>query len=371
MKTCLFLCILVIVSSLSDGSKVVNGLTSCERHNDCEETQWCYFSYDENHRPMQSGFCFSESSNTQSKISDIEETKDLVRFFFFLLFLKKTFHSYSHHTTTPQILLEEGSRAPDGAIKKFEPQGLKVSSLTVQAEEGKQAKVVLESGTGAPFSLRVSEDTFSVTKGEDLDVLTVNPDGDVVAKTKVLAAGSLSSDKGLIVNDVPQWTLAFAEDFSTSDGKFVSDNAEFAHGVTKCKNGLYMLGGFKSLSMQTVKKTYQDLPKHDRLMIRATYHFIDQWGGETGFMQMSVGKNSKMEYAWTETYDESDYTHTVDVCGSEVGEGRFSSPVEVSVPHTADVVTVAFGSTISATPAGSSGFYGVSSVEVYVRNFEA
>jgi len=346
MKTELFLCILVIVSSLSDGSKVVNGLTSCERHNDCEETQWCYFSYDENHRPMQSGFCFSESSNTQSKISDIEETKDL-------------------------ILLEEESRAPDGAIKKFEPQGLKVSSLTVQAEEGKQAKVVLESGTGAPFSLRVSEDTFSVTKGEDLDVLTVNPDGDVVAKTKVLAAGSLSSDKGLIVNDVPQWTLAFAEDFSTSDGKFVSDNAEFAHGVTKCKNGLYMLGGFKSLSMQTVKKTYQDLPKHDRLMIRATYHFIDQWGGETGFMQTSVGKNSKMEYVWTETYDESDYTHTVDVCGSEVGEGRFSSPVEVSVPHTADVVTVAFGSTISATPAGSSGFYGVSSVEVYVRSFEA
>ena len=81
MKTELFLCILVIVSSLSDGSKVVNGLTSCERHNDCEETQWCYFSYDENHRPMQSGFCFSESSNTQSKISDIEETKDLVRYF--------------------------------------------------------------------------------------------------------------------------------------------------------------------------------------------------------------------------------------------------------------------------------------------------
>ena len=180
--------------------------------------------YDENHRPMQSGFCFSESSNTQSKISDIEETKDLVRYFLSLIFKPST------HIHTTQILLEEESRAPDGAIKKFEPQGLKVSSLTVQAEEGKQAKVVLESGTGAPFSLRVSEDTFSVTKGEDLDVLTVNPDGDVVAKTKVLAAGSLSSDKGLIVNDVPQWTLAFAEDFSTSDGKFVSDNAEFAHG---------------------------------------------------------------------------------------------------------------------------------------------
>ena len=145
----------------------------------------------------------SPSLPTRSRKFRISRRRKISYVIFFLhLIFKPSTHIHK------QILLEEESRAPDGAIKKFEPQGLKVSSLTVQAEEGKQAKVVLESGTGAPFSLRVSEDTFSVTKGEDLDVLTVNPDGDVVAKTTVLAAGSLSSDKGLIVNDVPQWTLA-------------------------------------------------------------------------------------------------------------------------------------------------------------------
>lgn len=271
-----------------------------------------------------------------------------------------------------QILLEEGATMrgkKDEPIKKFEPQGLKVSSLTVQAEEGKQAKVVLESGTGAPFSLRVMEDTFALTKGEDLDVLSVTADGDVVAKTKVLAAGSLSTDKGLIVNDVPQWQLVYMEDFSLNDGKFVCEEGKYT--VETCGSGLFMLGGPKSLSSQTVKKTYQNLPSHDRITIKATFHFIDQWGGETGFMKMSVGKNGKLEYVWTETYDESDYTHTVDVCGSEVGEGRFSAPIEVSMPHTADVVTVAFGSTLSLAPDASPGHYGVSSVEVYVRNSEA
>ena len=52
-----------------------------------------------------------------------------------------------------------------------------------------------------------------------------------------------------------------------------------------------------------------------------------------------MGKNGNMEYVWTETYDVSDYTHTVNLCGGEVGEGRFSVPVEVSLPHTADVVS--------------------------------
>lgn len=47
------------------------------------------------------------------------------------------------------------------------------------------------------------------------------------------------------------------------------------------------------------------LPKHNRLQLRATYHFIDQWDGQTGYASMSVGANNKMEYVWTETYGAS------------------------------------------------------------------
>jgi len=149
----------------------------------------------------------------------------------------------------------------------------------------------------------------------------------------------LSADKGFIVNDVPQWKLTYMEDFSQDTGNFISETPEDGPlTTTKCQEGLFMLGGFKVTSKQVVKKSYQSLPKHDRISIRAIFNFIDAWGGETAFMQLSVGKNGAMEYVWTETYDVSDYTNTVDVCGDATGEGRFSVPVHVSLPHTADVV---------------------------------
>lgn len=38
-----------------------NGLKSCDKHNDCGQAQWCYFSYNsETHRPTESGYCFAE-----------------------------------------------------------------------------------------------------------------------------------------------------------------------------------------------------------------------------------------------------------------------------------------------------------------------
>jgi hypothetical protein len=315
------------------------GLKPCQKHNDCGNAQWCFFSYDENHQPMNSGFCFAHGER--------QEPEDMV-------------------------LLEEAAQAPVDGVKKFTPKGLKVSSLTVQAEEGRQAKIVLESGKGAPFTLRVVDDVFALTKGESLDVITVTPDGDVVAKTKVLAAGSLSSDKGFIVNDVPQWKLVKMEDFSLNTGDFISDTPEDGElTTTKCQEGLFMLGGWKVLSKQLVRKTYQNLPKHDRLQIKGVFHFLDAWGGETAFLQLSIGKNGNMEYVWTETYDVSDYTNTVNVCGDDVGEGRFSVPIEISLPHSADVITLAFGSTLTMAPAASPAFYGVSSLEIYTRDSTA
>ncbi len=51
----------------------------------------------------------------------------------------------------------------------------------------------------------------------------------------MLAAGSLSAEKGFIVNDVPQWKLTYMEDFSLSIGDFVSDTPEDGAVVTtKC-----------------------------------------------------------------------------------------------------------------------------------------
>jgi len=326
------------------------GLKSCQQHGDCGDAQSCFFSYDENHQPLGSGFCFSAHGQNGNEMAILDDS-----------------------IVSEMIMLQESENEPDEAVKKFEPQGLKVSSLTVQAEEGKQAKVVLKSGSGAPFSLRVDGDVFALTKGADLDVLSVNSNGDVIAQTQVLAAGSLHAEKGFIVNDVPQWKLVYSEDFAKNDdasGFVLSDGESLSElSTSSCGPGLVMIGGFDAqLSSQEISKTYQNLPEHDQVMVKAVYHFIDNWNGESGYMKLSVGndKGGDSPYVWTENLDVSDYLKTPNVCGSkDFGEPKFSSLVEVSSRHSADQLTVTFGSTLGSA---NDAWYGVSSVEVYVRN---
>merc|ERR1719456_1302825 len=114
--------------------------------------------------------------------------------------------------------VEGGADEPADDIIKFNPEGLKVSSLTVQAPQGKSALVVLGSGADHSYNIGVNaHGMFAVTQG-DKDVITVTPEGDVVARTKVLAAAQLQADGGFVVNDVQQWSMAVSEDFSVADG---------------------------------------------------------------------------------------------------------------------------------------------------------
>jgi len=71
MRVILFACVLSLASA-------TYGLKSCEQHNDCGEAQWCFFSFDENHQPLRSGFCFS-SEGAKAALED-SEVPDMVRF---------------------------------------------------------------------------------------------------------------------------------------------------------------------------------------------------------------------------------------------------------------------------------------------------
>ena len=320
------------------------GLKACRKHNDCGTSQSCFFAYDKNHKALETGYCFSGEGRGQEEQRLLEDT------------------------LSELVMLEESSRADnDPSVKKFSPQGMKVSSLSVVAEEGKEAKIVLKSGDQKPYSLGVRETRFALTNG-DTDVMTVTSAGDIILATASLAAGSLSADKGFIVNDVPQWSLVHSEDFgkTRNSSGYVTSSDGTEPQVKKCQNGLYLLG-FQSPSI-SMSKTYQNLPAHDMVMIKAVYHFIDDWGGETGYMAISTGEEDP-KYVWTESYNQMDYQYSVDACGNpKIGEGRFTAPVEVALRHTADAITVKFGTyPLELT----NGNYGVSLVEIYVRNSEA
>lgn len=63
------------------------------------------------------------------------------------------------------------------------------------------------------------------------------------------------------------------------------------------------------------------------------------------------------------------HAHTLSSAGFPA-PGRFASQMEVSVSHSADSVTVEFGSTLDNPATSSNGFYGVSNVEILLRGIE-
>ncbi len=53
-----------------------------------------------------------------------------------------------------------------------------------------------------------------------------------------------------------------------------------------------------------------------------------------------------MKYVWTEKYDVGKITRGINVCGSDVIEGKFSSYMEIVIPHIDSTLLVSFGSSL-------------------------
>lgn len=125
-----------------------------------------------------------------------------------------------------------------------------------------------------------------------------------------------------------------------------------------------MLGGYCQLSFGEISKVFGGLPDHSIIRITANYHFIDAWAGETGFMRTDTGKDNEMVYKWTEPYDSAQASGSINVCGARYGEGKFSSPIDISFPHVDKTLKIAFGATIDQDPCDES--YGISNLNIFI-----
>merc|ERR1719217_914641 len=176
-----------------------------------------------------------------------------------------------------------------------------------------------------------------------------------------LEVQSLNVAGDMTVGGVAQWRLVAAEDFTSA-------GAGWSRGdVTKC-GGISMLGGFCKFGKDEVKKSFSGLPPHKQVRIVATYHFIDRWIGESGYLKMNIGRGAGPVLVWSEQHTQQEAKHGLNLCGQEATpEGKFSVPIDVSVPHTEDSVAVTVGSTMdSSDPCDES--WGISGFEIWTRN---
>ena len=94
-----------------------------------------------------------------------------------------------------------------------------------------------------------------------------------------------------------------------------------------------LLGGYGQLSSQKLS-TAIDLSAYkgqiSMLKVEATFHFLDAWTGHNGFLRLP----HTGAYLWTEGHDFTGNKNSLSVCGSEIGEGKFSVPISVTFSPT-------------------------------------
>jgi hypothetical protein len=205
------------------------------------------------------------------------------------------------------------------------------------------------------------------------------------SKSKTAKGMSFLAEE-VIVGGVKQWALVRQEHFQNTDERdngwrlVGSDNINQPIPTSVCERmspNDRFLGGHCQLSNGPVQKRFTHLPPHSQIRLTARYHFIDHWTGETGFA--SIDNN----YVWTQSHRIppaiAGITVGMQLCGSDqYPETRMSSPIDVTAPHTADHVWIAFGSH-SASSGGKprslkeeeqsacDRSFGIDDVEIYIR----
>eukprot|EP01017_Pseudomicrothorax_dubius_P005654 TRINITY_DN11473_c0_g1_i3.p1 TRINITY_DN11473_c0_g1~~TRINITY_DN11473_c0_g1_i3.p1 ORF type:complete len:296 (-),score=33.75 TRINITY_DN11473_c0_g1_i3:71-958(-) len=268
----------------------------------------------------------------------------------------------NHAETNQQALASAGSAKSEdlrGLIQQYaQTFGINLTSITVASKGDAILRFMHGRYTTLILSLLAETGSF-VVKNERLTLMEISPGAEIFQiGADIFSARSVRFHGDLFFDRVEQWKLVAHELFHLEPiGWSMSQ-------ITTC-GGVYLLGGYCVLSGGEVTKTFSDLPAHKMVRITATYHFIDAWTGETGFMRANVGRERQMEYIWTEKYDASKSKNSINVCGNHYGEGKFAVPIDVTIPHIESSITIGFGSTLDQDPCDES--FGISNVQIYIR----
>lgn len=252
------------------------------------------------------------------------------------------------------------------AMPRLRPQGLLTMRSLKVANNGAEGSRIFM-GPQADISMGVdSAGTFLVQKAPHSTLLALDTENVLhlgAARTEA-ASLDVSAAGGISIRGVKQWQLAHSEGFA--------EEGNVAEGwskpqVTHC-GGVFMLGGYCKLGAGEVSKTVSGLPPHTQLRVRAVFHFIDKWIGESGYLKLDVGQEGKLVAVWSEQHQQEKSVNGLSLCGQgDTPEGKFAVPIDVTIMHSGPSVQLHFGSTMDNNdPCDES--WGVSGIELYVRS---
>ena len=256
-------------------------------------------------------------------------------------------------------LLKYSENQNSNLINRFQTLGSSTNSFTITAGELSEAKFLFGCENNFfDFALRGKYQDFVLFNKSRPVFITSSKNDMMIFSNYLKAKNGINFNGNFKIKSIPQWRLIHEEDFSVKPIGW-SKNV-----VTEC-GGVKMLGGYCQFGAGEVLKTFENIPVHTQLRIEATYHFIDAWHSEVGFMRINNGKDNEMQYAWIENYSAFSGDHGINVCGGKWPEGKFSVPINISIPHKTNSVKIGFGSTTEQDPCDES--FGVSGIRIYIR----
>lgn len=188
------------------------------------------------------------------------------------------------------------------------------------------------------------------------DLILVNKNFNQPQSNTIKGTAFIAED--VVVGGVKQWKLVRHEDFNSGPAIGWS-----LLETSSCNGKDFFVGGHCRIATGTVKKVFDHLPPHQQVRVTGRYHFIDNWKGESAFLQLNN------QYVWTD-HTSPHVTHAsgIDMCGStQYAEKKMSTPVDVTMPHSDSFLEVAFGSTGSPSEDPCHRSFGVDDVMVYVK----
>jgi hypothetical protein len=231
--------------------------------------------------------------------------------------------------------------------------GVNVSAININAGGQRESRLTLGDADQA-FTLSMQPDgSFAIRHGGQPNFV-IDAAGPVSVAGTLKSVGAMRIAGTVNFQGVQQWFLSAIENFN--EGAIGWSNSS----TTSCGNTEKMiLGGCGKFAGGEVSKVFRNLPVHDVVRLRANFHFIDKWGGETAYARLQDN------YVWTDSFDQVSSKTGVDLCCSPAPESKYSVPVDVTLPHSDTSLKVTFGSTLSGSPLDQS--WGVSDVQIYVR----
>ena len=230
--------------------------------------------------------------------------------------------------------------------------GLKVASLTIDGKAG--SSIALGEGRDSFVVAATKDGDLAIKKGGQTS-LEVARDSGTVSVQNLHTQNSLRVDGQLSYQGLSQWFLVRAEDFDAGCTAWSNCTR------TSCGEGnLQMLGGFGAFAGGEVQKLFVRLDSpHTELRLKATFHFIDRWSGETAYAKLDN------QIVWTDSYELDSNSLGINLCGSPDPENKFAVPIDVVIPHTTSACTVSFGALLEGPATRAS--WGVSDVQLLLR----